>query len=233
VPEGANPVKWGSPDHRVQDVRLPSIPIGSVPYKSMNGAPVEISHAGRSRLASLSSIFARAFVDDPMMRWSLLGERDPEELLNLCFTYFLEIALDLGLVWEAGDANGAAVWIPPGSSDHWVEHPWSQPRILELSDDGGGRYDAFWTWVESHIPDEPLWHLDSIAVDPLVQGKGYGRSLIEVGQSMAAATGFGAILSTGTERNVLIYKRYDFHIVDYVDAPNGGPHIWFMRWEPK
>ncbi len=198
----------------------------------MNGAPVEISRAGNSRLTSLVSVFARAFVDDPMMRWSLLGDREPQELLNLCFTYFLEVAVDLGLVWEAGGGNGGAVWIPPGSGDEWEEHPWSQPRILELSDDGGGRYETFWDWVESHIPDEPLWLLDSIAVDPHIQGKGYGRALIEVGQSMAATTDCGAILSTGTERNILIYKKCGFRIVDHVDAPNGGPHVWFMRWDP-
>jgi GNAT superfamily N-acetyltransferase len=197
----------------------------------MNRAPVEISRAGKSRLTSLAPVFARAFVDDPMMRWSLLGDREPRKLLNLCFTYFLEIAIDLGLVWEAGDANGGAVWIPPGRSDEWEQHPWSQSRILELSDDGGSRYETFWDWVESHIPDEPLWLLDSIAVDPHIQGMGYGRALIEVGQSMAATTDCGAILSTGTERNLPIYKKCGFHIVDHVDAPNGGPHVWFMRWD--
>jgi GNAT superfamily N-acetyltransferase len=198
----------------------------------MNGAPAEVSRAGRSRLTSLAPVFARAFVDDPMMRWSLLGEREPEELLGLCFAYFLEIALGLGLVWEVGDAYGGAVWIPPGSSDEWGVHPWNQPRILELSDDGGRRYNGFWDWIESRIPDEPLWLLDSIAVDPHIQGRGFGRSLMEVGQSMAAKMGCGAILSTGTERNVPIYQKCGFHIVDHVDAPDGGPHIWFMRWNP-
>lgn len=125
------------------------------------------------------------------------------------------------------------MWIPPGSSDEWEKHPWSQSRILELSDDEGGRYQAFWDWVESRIPDEPLWLLDSIAVDPHIQGKGYGRALIELGQSMAASTDCGAILSTGTERNILIYKKCGFHIMDHVDSPNGGPHIWYMRWDPE
>jgi GNAT superfamily N-acetyltransferase len=189
----------------------------------MDEAPIEVSRAGSSRLTSLASVFARAFVDDPMMRWTLLGDQEPQRLLERCFTYFLETALDLGLVWEAGDASGGSVWMPPGSSDRWEEHPWSQPRILELSTDGGRRYETFWAWVESNIPDEPLWLLDSIAVDPQIQGKGVGRALIEAGQSMAAAADCGAILSTGTERNVLIYRKCGFRIVDHVDAPEGGP----------
>jgi GNAT superfamily N-acetyltransferase len=198
----------------------------------MNEVHPKICRADSSRLGLLTSVFARAFVDDPMMRWSLLGKREPQDVLKHCFTFFLEVALDLGLVWEAGDARGAAVWIPPGSSDEWEEHPWSQPRIFELSDDGGVRYESFWDWIESHIPDEPLWLLDSIAVDPRVQGHGYGRSLIEMGQSKAATTGSGAILSTAAERNISIYRKCGFHVVDHLDAPDGGPHVWFMRWDP-
>jgi GNAT superfamily N-acetyltransferase len=198
----------------------------------MNRAPIEVCRADEDRLRFVASLFARAFVDDPMMRWSLVGTREPLQLLDLCFSYFLERALHLDLVWETADAKGAAVWIPPGGSDKWEEHPWSQPRILGLSEDGGSRYESFWNWIDSHIPDEPLWLLDSIGVDPHVQGRGYGRALIELGQSKASNTGCGAILSTGTERNVSIYKKCGFHVVDHLDAPDGGPHIWFMRWNP-
>ncbi len=42
--------------------------------------------------------------------------------------------------------------------------------ISALTDDGGRRYDAFWDWVDSHSPDEPLLQLDSIAVEPARQG---------------------------------------------------------------
>jgi GNAT superfamily N-acetyltransferase len=206
-------------------------PIGSLRLESMPGNPLDISRAERFRLGSLAPMFARAFRDDPMMRWSLVGAQEPEEVLHQCFTYFLERALDLGMVWSSADAHGAAVWMPPGIGDGWEEHPWSQPRILELSEDGGGRYESFWEWIESHIPEEPLWLLDSIAVDPQVQGRGYGRALIESGQSLAALAGRGAFLSTGTHGNVAIYQKCGFRIVDHVDAPDGGPHVWFMRWD--
>jgi GNAT superfamily N-acetyltransferase len=197
----------------------------------VNRAPVEITCADEERLGVLASVFARSFVDDPMMGWSLMtGES--EGVLDRCFTYFLEVALGLGLVWEAVPAMGAAVWIPPGRCDTGEEHPWNQSRILELSDDGGARYESFWSWVDLHIPDEPLWLLDSIAVDPKFQGQGNGRALVEAGQSLAADAGRGAILSTATQRNLSIYGNCGFRVVDHADAPDGGPHVWFMRWDP-
>ena len=40
-------------------------------------------------------------------------------------------------------------------------------------------------WVKSRTPDEPLWQLDSIAVDPAAQGQGFGAALIGLGLARA------------------------------------------------
>ncbi len=194
--------------------------------------PVEVTLAGRGRIHALAPVFGRAFVDDPMMRWTITGTQDPAGQFTRCFKYFLERALGLDLVWEAEKAMGAAVWIPPGRCESWEDHPWNQPRILELADDGGARYDSFWSWIDTHSPNGPLWLLDSIAVDPTMQGRGYGGALIRAGLARAAADGVGAFLSTGTERNVSIYSNCGFRVVESLDAPDDGPHIWFMRWDP-
>ena len=49
---------------------------------------------------------------------------------------------------------------------------------------------------------------------------------------MAREMGEAAFLETGNPRNVAYYERFGFRTVDDGDAPGGGPHIWFMRWEP-
>lgn len=185
-----------------------------------------------ARLSALAQVFGRAFVHEPMMRWPLGSEGDLEERFTRCFAYFLDAALPLGLVWEAGAGDGAAVWIAPEQSEVWDGHPWNQARILALADDGGGRYDAFWDWVAKHDPPEPSWQLDSIAVAPELQGRGIGRTLIEAGLARARAQRTGAFLSTGTEANVAIYARCGFRVYEEAQAPGGGPPIWFMRADP-
>jgi GNAT superfamily N-acetyltransferase len=141
------------------------------------------------------------------------------ECFTRCFGHFLEAAIPLGVVWEAGDADGAAAWIGPGESETWDVHPWSQARILALADDGGPRYEAFWDWVAAHEPREPLWQLDSIGVAPGLQGRGIGRALIEAGLAEARGAGVGAFLSTGTAGNVTIYGRCGFSVYAEADAP--------------
>jgi GNAT superfamily N-acetyltransferase len=200
---------------------------------TMDRPEIAVATAGPDRLPILAPVFGRAFVDEPMMRWPMGALGDVTLAFTRCFSYFLETALGLGLVLEAGAATGGAVWIPPGQFESWESHPWNQARIEALADDGGRRYDAFWRWVDEHSPDEPLWQLDSIAVEPVAQGHGYGSALIKAGQARAHADGVGAFLSTGTLRNVSIYERNGFRVMEDLDAPDRGPHIWFMRWEPS
>ena len=166
------------------------------------------------------------------MCWPLGEVRDRVERFTRCFALYLDAVLELGLVSEADTASGAAVWIPPGTFESWEDHPWNQRRIHALTEDDGRRYDDFWRWVDTRSPSEPLWQLDSIAVDPRCQGQGFGGALILEGQARARAEGSGAFLSTGTERNVSLYGRYGFRVVDDAYAPDGGPRIWFMRWDP-
>jgi GNAT superfamily N-acetyltransferase len=192
-----------------------------------------VTRAGPERLDVLASTFGRAFVSEPMMLWPMGLAGDVADPLTRCFRYCLELALGLGVVWEAADGNGAALWVSPAQADAWeAASPWEQARIGALTDDGGRRYDAFWEWVDSQTPAEPLWLLDSIAVAPGWQGRGLGSALIASGLSQAAAAGVPAFLSTGTRRNVDIYGRSGFRVVDEADAPGGGPHIWFMRRDP-
>jgi hypothetical protein len=66
----------------------------------------------RTRLPALASVFGRTFAHEPMMRWPSASNGDLAERFTRCFAYLLEAALPLGLVREAEQAEGAAVWIP-------------------------------------------------------------------------------------------------------------------------
>ena len=185
-----------------------------------------------ARLSALAPVFGRAFVREPMMCWPMGTGGDLPARFARCFEYFLEMALPLDIVWVAGQADGVAVWTAPEQRERWELHPWDQPRILAEADDGGRRYEAFWNWVATHDPTEPAWQLDTVAVEPELQGRGIGRALIEAGLARARVDATGAFLSTGTQANVAIYGRCGFRVYDEADAPDGGPRVWFMRWDP-
>lgn len=194
--------------------------------------PVEITQARLSRLSVLAAVLGRAFVTEQMMRWPLGPKNDIEERSVRAFEYFLENLIELGIVWEAGTGMGAAVWVPPDQLSAWEDAQRHDHRVRALTDHGGRRWDLFWEWIGSKVPNEPLWHLDSVGVAPEMQGRGIGSALIEFGLSRARAAGNGVFLETGSLRNVPLYERFGFRVIEDVDAPSGGPHIWFMRWDP-
>lgn len=186
----------------------------------------------QARASALAPVFGRAFVHEPMMCWPMGSSGDRAARFARCFRSFLEVALPLGVVWEAGQAHGVAVWIGPAQRKAWELDPWDQPQILAEAQDGGCRYQAFWEWVATREPTEPSWQLDTIAVAPELQGCGIGRALIEAGLARARADGTSTFLSTGTPRNVAVYSRCGFRVYDEADAPDRGPRVWFMRWDP-
>jgi GNAT superfamily N-acetyltransferase len=192
---------------------------------------IPIRRATRDRVPALATLLGEAFADDPMVRW-------PQPLGDAASygAHFLRLGravADAGWLWEAGDGDGVAAWVPPGESERYaaMDDP-SWPELRKLCDDGGGRYVAMWDWVFSHHPDEPFWILDQVAVDERHRGRGIGSALVRHGQALAAGDGSVVVGETAVPRNVGFYEGLGFRVTADEDAPGGGPHIWFLRFEP-
>jgi hypothetical protein len=128
-------------------------------------AGFEITRAAQERPSALSAVLGRGFVTEPMLQWSLGTHGDVARRFTEYFEYFNETLTQLGMLWEAGRARGAAVWIPADADNAWTQAvDASRPSVHTLTSDGGRRYDAYWEWVGARIPDEAMWHLDSVAV---------------------------------------------------------------------
>jgi GNAT superfamily N-acetyltransferase len=197
-------------------------------------AVVEVRPADSSRRAHIAEVIGRAFVTEPMMTWPLGGRADDlEERCIRANALFLEPLMGCGIVWETADGHGALVLVPPEQAEAWDNaNAHLENSTTYETDDGGRRWERFWEWVAAKIPQEPLWHLDSVAVEPGWQGRGIGSALIEFAFEHVRESGVAIVLETGTPRNVPLYERLGFHVVEEADPPEGGPHVWFMRRDP-
>jgi len=185
-------------------------------------------------------VVARAFLDDPMIRWSLGGtDRDYanrdglERLATEWFTVMNEVAAERDTMWETEDGGGVCIWLPPEAVADYTEDDLAvRPRLVPLTFDGGSRLASMWDWIDERVPGGRLWFLDLLGVEPCAQGRGIGSALVEHGLAAALEAGEPAFLETGNPRNVAYYERFGFRTTEEADAPLSGPHIWFMRWEP-
>lgn len=180
----------------------------------------------------LARTFADAFIDDPMIRWPLAADAGPREFVAM-FEILLTPYIELGVMWhiQPGPSGAAAAaWLDPETTSRFGDIDRAMRRqVGPLTDDDGVRYAAFWDWLGSHVPAEPCWFLDMVAVDPTHQGQGLGRTLIEHGLKLATADGLPAFLETSQRRNVEYYQGFGFEVLATERAPDGGPQIWFMR----
>ena len=188
----------------------------------------------RERMPQLASVLARAFIDDPIVRWPLPGGADDlEDRMRSMFTWAYEDLADLGMVWETAGGDGVAVWVPPGGSEQLIASDRAvRERLATLTFDGGARYGVLWDWIEAQLPDEPHWFLDAIAVEPARRSRGIGTALVRWGLERAAADGVPATLETGRRETVAYYERFGFRVVHEGTPASDGPHVWFMRLDP-
>jgi len=149
-----------------------------------------------------------------------------QELFRVILTPYVEF----GVLWKIRGRDAGAAWLPPEVAARFAEvdqATWA--AINPLTSDGGARYAAFWGWLGAHLPSEPCWFLDVVAVAPAAQGQGLGRALVRHGLQRARAGGCPAFLETGNPRNVPFYESLGFQVVGQERAPDGGPTIWFMQ----
>ncbi|WP_329395616.1 GNAT family N-acetyltransferase [Streptomyces melanogenes] len=182
--------------------------------------------------ALISRTLARAFEDDPMMRWFFPDDTAREAALSRYYTtLFTRQYVHHGVCERTGAA--AAFWVPPEAQDKAVP---DAETIRELEDILGDRAGSFREAVEAvagHGPQEPHWYLAAIGADPAGQGQGHGSALLRSGLAKADAAGMPVHLESSKPSNLPVYEHFGFTVLEEVRLPGNGPTLWAMRRAPR
>ncbi|MFD7279496.1 GNAT family N-acetyltransferase [Streptomyces sp. NPDC059862] len=180
----------------------------------------------------ISRTLARAFDDDPMMRWFFPGDASREAGLGRYFTTIFTRQYVHHGVCERTEA-GAAFWVPPEAQAKAVP---DAETIQELQNILGDRAPLFRDTVETaakHTPQEPHWYLAVIGADPAAQGQGHGAALLRSGLAKADAAGLPACLESSKPSNLPFYEHFGFTVREELRLPGNGPVLWAMWREPR
>jgi GNAT superfamily N-acetyltransferase len=194
----------------------------------------EIRRASRERVPVLTDLLGRAFATDPLAVWPMSPGSGHAEVSRFFALYDGEL-VDDGWLWEAGEAAGVALWVPPDGDARYSDVDDRITKVAmrnELSDDEGARYEALWDWAWEHGPGQPHWRLDHVGVEPDRQARGIGGALVRLGLAWSKRDGVPAFLETSRPGNVPLYEHLGFRVDSAADAPHSGPHVWFMRFDP-
>lgn len=192
----------------------------------------ELSDAGLA-----GNIIAEAFADDPVNLW-MFGSPQPMEPTYFRLAKFTYLARGFGhIVGDRSDgARGAALWLPPGGTNHTslVETLSLGAALLRY---GGpraiSRSLAVQKGMASHDPEEPHYYLFAIGVRPEFQGQGYGSALFRPALERCDSEHMPAYLESSKERNIPIYQAHGFEVTGTITPAKGAPPFWLMWREPR
>ena len=86
--------------------------------------------------------------------------------------------------------------------------------------------------VGPYHPEGPHWYLPLIGVDSGSQGQGYGSTLMSHALALADQEHLPAYLESSNERNITLYERHGFKVMDRLQSGN-SPGLWPMLRDPR
>lgn len=196
--------------------------------------PIEVREAVPEDVDALAAMLARAFDDDPVMRFMLSGPRHRGRYARRFFAWQLRRLLPGGQVHLAGEGAAAAIWALP---DNWRQSTREGAslavRMLPAVVRHIPRVTSSIVMLERRHPRAPHLYLSVLGCEPEAQGHGFGSAAIVPGLAFADAEGLPAFLESSKERNLDFYARFGFRVLDELRLPGDGPAIWPMWREPS
>ncbi len=201
----------------------------SGPARAGDGGNAAVRVAGNADRDRIGAMLARAFADDPAMRFIFPDPADRATRLPRLFALLFDSDASSGtrLVTEGGGA--ATLWRAPGQTSvrpvEMLLHAWPMWRAF-----GGaiGRALSVSAAIAAHFPAGDFWYLHIAGCDPAAQGGGLGGAAVRSGLERVAASGVPAYLETATEKNLDFYRSLGFAVTGEWIVPGGGPRFWSM-----
>jgi ribosomal protein S18 acetylase RimI-like enzyme len=186
-----------------------------------------------------SPVIAEAMMVEPGFAAVLPDENVRRRVLISRMKDSIETAMSHDAVFAATDEEtgkilGVAIWGPPGAYPPAEDGATDNEVPSYLADVDRQVIEGLQAFDDNcnrHFPDEPVWYLKLLGVDPEGQGRGIGSTLLRESLRELDEDRFPAYLETGTERNVRFYERFGFEVrkAEVQLAPGSTPHWTMIR----
>ncbi len=196
----------------------------------MAGPSIPIRSATPDEMPQAISCIVAAFVTDPMARFAYPCPHDYLRAMPLVTREFGGGSFEHGTAYVSADFCAAALWLPPGvhPNQEALEKVFRDTAKPEKLDDLLATFEKMDQWH----PEEPLWYLPLIGVEPNAQGTGLGGVLMRHAVARCDQEGALAYLESSNPRNISLYERHGFEVMDEIQV-GAGPLVTPMLRRPR
>jgi GNAT superfamily N-acetyltransferase len=187
---------------------------------------------------TIGGIFASAFKHYPLMKYAFEGctEQQKAKGLLALYTHCTKAAQLYGGILTSDDNHAAIIWLPSkhyqlGLMREVASGMWQIPfklgpkatlRLMNHDAEPEG-------WIRKHASDK-MGYIWVVGVLADARGKGYSRMLIEQAISDMKQHGLTEFwLKTEDPKNVQIYQKLDFEVVQEMTVKSSGLKSWVMK----
>lgn len=190
----------------------------------------QIRSVSRTEQAQFAAAMTMAFSADPAARWAW---PDPHQFLAIfqpLVTLFGGKSFDHGSAYIVGDYFGVAQWLPPGVL------PDDEPiaELFERNMSGRKLEEVLFLFeqMSGFHPNEPHWYIPLFGVDPILQGRGLGSSLMRHGLAACDRDQKLVYLEATSPRNRTFYEHHGFRVLGEIRSADSPPMFPMLR-EPR
>ncbi|MBN1801409.1 MAG: GNAT family N-acetyltransferase [Candidatus Lokiarchaeota archaeon] len=183
-----------------------------------------------------------AFQEDPFTKFVYPDENVRKQKLQHAFLMPYTYGIRHGMTYAtSSNLEGVIIWLPPGKiyASTWTMMKYGGFRTIfkvGFNIKALKRSIAVFAYMEArhkHLVPYDHWYIQNLAVKPKEQGKGHGSSLIRAMFKRIDPEGLPIYLETNNERNISLYRRHGFEILEHSIIPNtDNVPLWCMLRKP-
>jgi GNAT superfamily N-acetyltransferase len=192
----------------------------------------QIEKLTEANISLAAQALTNAFMEDPLQQYVFPDEAVRKSRSIPHFEAVLRYGVLFGEVYTTKDHSGAVVWLRPGETLVTPEKARKSGLASLPITIGGAEFTRFISVLEFadqfHKQDMPAphWYTMVIGVDPKLQGKGYGTSLLSPILKDAEKNNTPVYLETAQPKNISFYQHMGFDLIREVEEPTSQVKIW-------
>ena len=183
-----------------------------------------------------SQIVSKAFFEDPLMLYLFPKPKERKRKLRLMMELLIRIGMKYGVVHATSlELEGIAIWFPSNKAKitplmGLLNGGFSY--FFKLGSKAVRKQNRIYNYIYSkHKKLLPSyhWYLSIIAINPVYQGMGFSRILLNSMFNQIDKQNISYFLDTNNKENISIYKRFGFRILEEYQIPDTRIINWAMR----